>query len=96
MYVSYECYTKTQVHVCAQAKQHNHDWRLYLGRPVGCVEPLLPVHVNIHRFGGDCLCVSDRHCFDAIFDVLCAGCQRAALRATNLCATSTVGERVRT
>jgi len=34
------------------------------------LEPLLPVHVNTHRFGGGRPRVPDRQCADAIFYVL--------------------------
>ncbi|MBI5934018.1 MAG: IS5/IS1182 family transposase, partial [Chloroflexi bacterium] len=33
------------------------------------LQPLLPEHVNTHRFGGGRLRVSDRKCADAIFYV---------------------------
>lgn len=37
--------------------------------------PLLPEHVNTHRFGGGRPRVPDRVCADAIFYVLRTGCQ---------------------
>lgn len=55
--------------------------------------PLLPVHVNTHRFGGGRPRVADRRCADAIFYVLRTGCQWAALDQTNLCARSTAHDR---
>ncbi len=39
------------------------------------LQPLLPVHVNTHRFGGGRPRVPDRPCADAIFYVLRTGCQ---------------------
>ena len=59
------------------------------------LEPLLPVHVNTHRFGGGRPRVSDRRCADAIFYVLRTGCQWAALNETDLCAKSTAYDRFR-
>ena len=59
------------------------------------LEPLLPVHVNTHRFGGGRPRVSDRRCADAIFYVLRTGCQWAALNDTDLCAKSTAYDRFR-
>jgi hypothetical protein len=43
------------------------------------LQPLLPVHVNTHCFGGGRLRVPDRDCADAIFYVLRTGCQWQAL-----------------
>ena len=57
------------------------------------VEPLLPVRVNTHRFGGGRPRVPDRRCADAIFYVLRTGCQWEALNQTNLCAKSTAHDR---
>ncbi len=57
------------------------------------LEPLLPVHVNTHRFGGGRPRVSDRQCADALFYVLRTGCQWAALNQTDLCAKSTAHDR---
>ncbi len=37
------------------------------------MEPLLPVHVNMHRFGGGQPRVSDHRCAEAIFYVLRTG-----------------------
>lgn len=59
------------------------------------LEPLLPVHVNTHRFGGGRPRVSDRACADAIFYVLRTGCQWEALNQTELCAKSTAYDRFR-
>lgn len=56
-------------------------------------EPLLPKHVNTHRFGGGRPRVSDRRCADAIFYVLRTGCQWEALNQTELCAKSTAHDR---
>jgi len=57
------------------------------------LEPLLPVHVNHHRFGGGRPRTPDRQCADGIFFVLRTGCQWKALRATGLCAPSTAHDR---
>jgi putative transposase len=57
------------------------------------LEPLLPVHVNTHRFGGGRPRVPDRQCADAIFYVLRTGCQWQALDQTELCAHSTAHDR---
>ena len=57
------------------------------------LEPLLPVHVNRHRFGGGRPRVPDRTCADAIFYVLRTGCQWQALDQTELCAHSTAHDR---
>ena len=57
------------------------------------LEPLLPVHVNTHRFGGGRPRVADRTCADAIFFVLRTGCQWQALDQTELCAHSTAHDR---
>jgi len=57
------------------------------------LEPLLPVHVNTHRFGGGRPRVSDRRGADAIFSVLRTGGQWAAWNETELCAKSTAHDR---
>src|SRR5438445_10784648 len=57
------------------------------------LHPLLPVHVNTHRFGGGRPRVPDRDCADAIFYVLRTGCQWQALDQTELCAHSTAHDR---
>ena len=57
------------------------------------LEPLLPTHVNTHRFGGGRPRVPDRRCADAIFYVLRTGCQWEALKQTDLCAKSTAHDR---
>lgn len=57
------------------------------------LEPLLPEHVNTHRFGGGRPRVPDRRCADAIFYVLRTGCQWEALNQTELCAKSTAHDR---
>jgi transposase len=57
------------------------------------LQPLLPVHVNTHRFGGGRPRVPDRECADAIFYVLRTGCQWQALDQTELCAHSTAHDR---
>ena len=59
----------------------------------GVLSPLLPEHVNKHRFGGGRPRVGDRGCADAIFYVLRTGCQWAALNETDLCAKSTAHDR---
>ena len=55
--------------------------------------PLLPQHVNTHRFGGGRPRVPDRQCADAIFYVLRTGCQWEALNQTELCRKSTAFDR---
>jgi putative transposase len=57
------------------------------------LEPLLPVRVNPHRFGGGRPRGPDRRCADAIFDVLRTGSQWEALNETELCAKSTAHDR---
>src|SRR5262249_48571448 len=57
------------------------------------LQPLLPVHVNRHRFGGGRPRVSDRRGADAIFYVLRTGCQWEALHQTALCPKSTAHDR---
>jgi putative transposase len=57
------------------------------------LRPLLPVHVNAHRFGGGRPRADDRACADAIFYVLRTGCQWQALDQTELCAHSTAHDR---
>src|SRR5215467_8323215 len=57
------------------------------------LKPLLPKHVNTHRFGGGRPRVPDRDCADAIFYVLRTGCQWRALDQTELCAHSTAHDR---
>lgn len=57
------------------------------------LEPLLPEHINTHRFGGGRPRVSDRRCADAIFYVLRTGCHWEALNETELCRKSTAHDR---
>src|SRR5215471_10514779 len=57
------------------------------------LQPLLPAHVNTHRFGGGRPRVPDRDCADAIFFVLRTGSQWQALDQTELCAHSTAHDR---
>jgi len=57
------------------------------------IEPLLPEHVNTHRFGGGRPRADDRRCMDAIFFVLRTGCQWNALNATEICPSSTAHDR---
>lgn len=57
------------------------------------LEPLLPVHVNTHRFGGGRPRQPDRGCADAIFYVLRTGCQWQALDETELVPHSTAHDR---
>ena len=57
------------------------------------LEPVVPVHVNPHRFGGGRPRVPDRKCADAIFYVLRTGVQWEALHETELCAESTAHDR---
>lgn len=56
-------------------------------------QPLLPVHVNRHRFGGGRPRVADRKCADGIFYLLRTGSQWQALDETELCARSTAHDR---
>jgi len=56
-------------------------------------QPLLPVHVNTHRFGGGRPRVPDRKCADAIFYVLRTGCQWKAVDHTDLVPGSTAHDR---
>ena len=56
-------------------------------------QPLLPIHVNTHRFGGGRPRVPDRKCADAIFYVLRTGCQWKALDHTDLVPGSTAHDR---
>ena len=57
------------------------------------LRPLLPIHVNTHRFGGGRPRVEDRDCANAIFYVVRTGCQWQALDQTELCAHSTAHDR---
>ena len=57
------------------------------------LQPLLPVHVNTHRFGGGRPRTPDRDCADAIFYVLRTGCQWQALDETELVPHSTAHDR---
>jgi putative transposase len=57
------------------------------------IEPLLPVHVNTHPFGGGRPRKPDRDCLDAIFYRLRTGCQWKALDATGICPGSTAHDR---
>ena len=57
------------------------------------LQPLLPVRVNTHRFGGGRPRQPDRACADAIFYVLRTGCQWQALDQTDLVAHSTAHDR---
>ena len=57
------------------------------------IRPLLPVHVNTHRFGGGRPRADDRQCLDGILFVLRTGCQWNALNATSICPSSTAHDR---
>jgi transposase len=57
------------------------------------IQPLLPVHVNTHRFGGGRPRADDRKCMNAIFFVVRTGCQWNALDATGICPSSTAHDR---
>lgn len=57
------------------------------------MEPLLPAHVNSHRFGGGRPRRSSRDCADAIFFVLRTGCQWKALDASRFVPGSTAHDR---
>jgi hypothetical protein len=56
------------------------------------LQPLLPLSLNTHRFGGGRPRVSDRQCADATFYVLRTGGPWQALDQTELCAHSTAHE----
>ena len=53
------------------------------------LEPLIPEHVNAHRFGGGRPRVPIRTCANGIFYVLRTVCQWKALDATGICSGST-------
>jgi transposase len=55
--------------------------------------PLLPVHVNSHRFGGGRPRVPARQGAAALFSVLRTGCQWGAVDATAWCRRSAAHER---
>ena len=57
------------------------------------VQPLLPEHLNTHRYGGGRPRVDDRKAMDAILFVLRTGCQWNALNATGICPSSTAHDR---
>ena len=57
------------------------------------IEPLLPTHVNTHRFGGGRPRVADRKAMDGILFVLRTGCQWNALNETGICSSSTAHSR---
>ena len=59
----------------------------------GKIQPLLPPHVNTHRFGGGRPRADDRKCMNAIWFVLRTGCQWDALDATGICPSSTAHDR---
>src|SRR5258708_16650974 len=60
------------------------------------LQPLLPVHINVHRFGGGRPRVADRRYADAIFYLLRTGCQWQALEQPDFCAHSTAHHRFQT
>lgn len=53
------------------------------------IEPLIPKHPNIHRFGGGRPRVPDRQAMDGVLFVLRTGCQWNALNETGICSSST-------
>lgn len=57
------------------------------------IKPLIPEHVNTHRFGGGRPRVSDRRVMDGIFFVLRTGCQWRALDGTGICHGATAHRR---
>src|ERR687885_611614 len=57
------------------------------------LEPLIPVRLNLHRFGGGRPRGPDRLRAEAIFYVLRTRCPWGALNQTDLCATSTAHDR---
>jgi transposase len=56
-------------------------------------QPLLPKHVNTHRFGGGRPRADDRKCLNGILFVLRTGCQWNALNATGIFPSSTAHDR---
>lgn len=57
------------------------------------IAPLIPEHVNTHRFGGGRPRVPDRQVMDGIFFVLRTGAQWRALDGTGICDGSTAHRR---
>jgi transposase len=57
------------------------------------LQPVLPVHVNSHRFGGGHPRVPERQWAEAIFSVWRTGRQGGAVDATDLCRRSTAPAR---
>ena len=57
------------------------------------IQPLLPKHVNTHRFGGGRPRADDRKCMNGILFVLRTGCQWNALNATGICPRGTAHDR---
>jgi putative transposase len=57
------------------------------------IEPLLPKHINHHRFGGGRPRAADRDAMNGIFFVLRTGCQWNALNVTGICSSSTAHRR---
>ena len=57
------------------------------------IEPLIPEHVNTHRFGGGRPRVPDRQAMDGIFFVLRTGCQWRALDGAGICNGGTAHRR---
>jgi transposase len=57
------------------------------------IQPLLPKHVNTHRFGGGRPRADDRKCLNGILFVLRTGCQWNALNASGICPSSTAHDR---
>jgi transposase len=57
------------------------------------IQPLLPEHVNTHRFGGGRPRADNRICLNGILFVLRTGCQWNALNATGICPSSTAHDR---
>jgi transposase len=57
------------------------------------IQPLLPEHVNTHRFGGGRPRADGRTCLNGILFVLRTGCQWNALNATSICPSSTAHDR---
>lgn len=57
------------------------------------IAPLLPKHVNHHRFGGGRPRVDDRKAMNGIYFVLRTGCQWNALNETGICSSSVAHSR---
>jgi len=57
------------------------------------LQPLIPKHMNTHRFGGGRSRVPDHRCADAILYMLRTGCKWEALNQTNVWVMSMAHDR---